>query len=322
MTTLSTPVPEVSRDRWQRPLITPPGGGKAIAYTRCTTFVGCLEDTYSLSRWQQRMVATGLSMRPDLQLAVSAHKDDKGKLDKICEDATEAAAAHGKATIGTALHALTERIDRGLDVGVIPDAYKADLAAYEQATKDLVATHIEQLTVDDALQVAGTPDRVVKFQGKRYIADVKTGTLDYGAGKIAMQLAVYARSQTYDHVTNTRSDHGADLKRAIIIHLPAGEGICRLVWVDIEAGWHAVALARKVREWRKKKFNDLCEPVGSTPGGPDLATLIHRAGSLDTLTALWLEHQGDWTEEHTRLAKEERAAIEKDIELDSLQPTG
>jgi hypothetical protein len=90
----STPPVEIARDHWGRPMVVPPGGGKATPYTRCTTFVGVLEDTYNLSRWQQRMVAIGLNDRPDLAIAVSAHRDDKVRLSAICDEAMEAAKAH------------------------------------------------------------------------------------------------------------------------------------------------------------------------------------------------------------------------------------
>src|SRR5699024_10482553 len=121
--TITTPPTEVERDRWGRPLITPPTGGKPVPYTRATTYVGCLEDTYNLSRWQPRMVALGLSQRPDLMLAVSStDPDEKKKLNDLTEQAIEAAKGTAAATIGTALHALTERMDRDDDIGVVPDA--------------------------------------------------------------------------------------------------------------------------------------------------------------------------------------------------------
>ena len=243
---------QVPRDRWQRPLVIPRDGGKPVAYTRCTTYVGCLEDTYNLARWQQRMVALGLASRPDLLLAVSAHRDDKTQLNRICSDAQEAAAAHAAATTGTALHALTDRLDRGLPLGVIPEAYQADLAAYEKETAELAPVEIEAFTVLDTLQIGGTPDRVVEFRGSRYIADVKTGSIQYGIGKIAMQLAVYSRSSLYDPATAERTGLGVDQNNAIVIHLPAGEGRCELHWVNIAAGWEAVQLATKVRTWRAR----------------------------------------------------------------------
>ncbi len=107
------PAATIPRDRWNRPLIVPPGGGKPTAYTRCTTFVDCLEDKYNLQRWQLRQCAIGLADRPDLLLSVSAHRDDKHALNSITEKAMEAAQSSARSTMGTATHALGERVDRG-----------------------------------------------------------------------------------------------------------------------------------------------------------------------------------------------------------------
>lgn len=255
--TIVTPPPTIPRDRWGKPLVVPPNGGKAIAYTRCTTFVDCIEDKFNLQKWMMRMTALGLASRPDLLLSVQAHRDDKRELDKACDAAKEAAAASAAATTGTALHALTELIDRGEDLPVLPPETVADLEAYREATKGLSAVHIEQFCVHDPYKIGGTPDRVVEHQGRRYIADIKTGSIEWGSLKIAAQLAVYARSQTYDVASHKRSPHGADLERGIIIHLPAGQAKAELVWVDLMAGWQAVLVARDVREQRVKKFNDL-----------------------------------------------------------------
>ncbi|KQP24317.1 hypothetical protein [Aeromicrobium sp. Leaf272] len=177
--TITTPSPDIDRDRYGRPLITPPEGGKPTAYTRCTTFVDCLEDKFTLQKWQQRMVATGLANRADLLLAVSAAGDDKRKLDSICADAREAAGASGAATTGTALQALTELIDRGQPLPALPEAARADLEAYAAATAHLTATHIEQFTVVDKLKVGGTADRVVQVNGVSYMADIKTDSIEW-----------------------------------------------------------------------------------------------------------------------------------------------
>ena len=68
---------EVSRDRYGRPLVVPPKGGKAVPYTRTTTVAGSLDDATALIAWKMRMVAAGLTLRPDLALAVSAARDNK-----------------------------------------------------------------------------------------------------------------------------------------------------------------------------------------------------------------------------------------------------
>lgn len=252
---IDPPAPTIPRDKWDRPMVVPPGGGKPTAYTRATVFVDCLDDKYNLQRWQQRMVALGLAERPDLLLAVaSTHRDDKPALDRLTGQAQEAARAHAAATTGTALHRLTEQMDRGQGLWVVPPAYQADLDAYAQATAKLDAVLIEQFVVNDALKIGGTPDRIVRYQGRAYVADLKTGSVDWGAGKFAMQLAVYAHSTPYDYRTAERTPYPCDVdqERGIIIHLPAGEGRCAMYWLDLAAGWEGVALAGQVRAWRRR----------------------------------------------------------------------
>jgi hypothetical protein len=302
---------EIPRDRWGRPLILTPEG-KRKAYTRCTTFVGCLEDTYNLSKWQQRMVALGLAQRDDLLLSVSAHTDDKRELDKICEAAMEAAAASSGATKGTALHKLCERLDRGDKVD-LPTAAKADVAAYQRATQGVRWTHIEAMTVHDALEVAGTPDRIgiPAGGGRALVWDIKTGSIEYGMGKIAMQLAMYARSAHYDPELGTRTALDVDLERAVVIHLPAGEGTCSLVEVDIAAGWEAVQHAAWVRDWRKRK--NLARPFGEPAPASEvdqLAALIRACTTRDEL--LELRNQmgpARWNAQHDALAKAHLASV-------------
>lgn len=321
--TIVTPEPTISRDRYGRPLVIPLGGSKLEPYTRCTTYVDCIEDKFNLQQWMSRMVAIGLATRPDLLLGVSAHKDNKAELNRICEAAKEAAASSAAATTGTALHALTETIDRGGDVGVIPETYQADLDAYSEATRDLKALHIERFTVLDTLKIGGTPDRIVSYNGKRYIADIKTGSIEYGTLKIAAQLAVYARSALYDTRTGARTIHGAEVDKGIIIHLPAGTGTCELIWVDLLEGWYAVDVARRVREKRTLKFKDLTTPFGATPvvpepephpaGDPDevfdLPALIRGCPTPEAVRNLWALHQDVWTDEHTAVATSHIATL-------------
>ena len=175
-------------------------------------------------------------------------------LNTICADAREAAAAGAAATVGTALHRLAERLDRGEPVEV-PAAAEADMQAYRDATAGIDWLHIETLMVHDGLNVAGTPDRIGVAPGDSLamVWDLKTGSLDFGMGKIAMQLALYAHSRLYDPATGTRTDLKVDLERAVVIHLPAGTGRCTLVEVDIAAGREAVQVAAQVRAWRSRK---------------------------------------------------------------------
>lgn len=335
--------PEIERDRWGRPLVVPPQGGKAVGYTRCTTFVGTIDDTWNLSRWTQRLVARGVAERDDIRAAVlDADPNDSRRLDDLCEEAKEASGGNDAARLGTYMHAVTEAADTGGDPAAVPlpplakpreaAEFAGDLAAYMAATEALQAVAVEQFSVLDTLMVGGTPDRVVGYQGKRYIADLKTGSIEWGTLKIAAQLAVYARSRPYDVATGQRLDpHGAETNRGIVIHAPIGTGTCTLYWVDLLAGWEAVRLSKLVRDQRKQRFRDLATALDFTADVPSepvqdgdtlvslpeqvgsrattIADLITHAPDRDSIAALWRAHAADWTEAHTQLAKARIAAL-------------
>lgn len=316
---------DFERDGYGRPLIVPEHGGKPVAYTRCTTFVSALEDTAKLADWKQRMVALGLSRRNDLLLrAASLDVDDRKGLDELCTTAREAAAASAAATTGTALHKLTELVDQGADTSHLPPDAKRDLEAYARATQPLTALRIEQHLVLDDWKIAGTADRIVEYQGRRYIADIKTGRVDYGQLKIAMQLAVYAHGDLYDVKSGRRSPMGEiDQQRGIVIHLPAGSGTCELMWADIGQGWEALPLAKQVREWRTRGRKMLASltaqlddplplPKADDPQLVALRNDVASATSVKQLTDLWGANQQLWTDELTELAKARRQLLEED----------
>lgn len=309
--------PSIPRDRFGRPMVIPVGGSRSSklkAYTRCTTYVGALEDTYNIEKWKMRMTALGLAMRPDLLLAVVAHQSDKARMNELVDQAVEAAKASAGATAGTAWHALTEQLDLGeLKIAEQPELYRPTLLAYQAAVADFEMLDIEQFMVNDDLMIGGTPDRRVRHRrtGKRYIFDLKTGqSIDLGMGKIAMQLAVYAHCQAYDMTTGERTEVEVDQERAIVAHMPAGSTTCDLFWVDIDAGWRAVAIAGQVRSWRKRK--DLHAPLGSEdPLDPDpILTAIRAATEVTELRHLWASnHATRWTQVHTDAAAIRKAEI-------------
>jgi hypothetical protein len=254
---VSTLAPEVPRNRWGQPMIVPPGGGKPVAYARASSFTDVLEDRSNLEKWKVRMAVKGLALRPDLLLAATVTSlDERGELNKISEQAIEAAGGGSAASIGTSLHSLTEMLDRGHIPPIVPPQYDAVLAAYMAATKPFTMDHIERFMVCDDLRIAGTPDRVMGGM----IGDLKTGGSDAKyLGKHAGQLAIYAHSQFYDPATGERTPiDNVNQEHGVIFHAPAGQGRCDLYEVNLVLGWEAVLLAVKVREWRKTK--GLIEP--------------------------------------------------------------
>lgn len=252
---LTTVPPEINRDRFGRPLVIPPQGGTPIPYTRATTIAGTLDNLYGLMGWKVRTAAVGLADRKDLLLAVTAHRDDTKQLDRICDQALEAGGSSSAATIGTAVHKLSEKVDRGEEIPAVSTEVAADLDAYRQAMAPFEIVSMEQFTVVDHLKIGGTPDRIVKWNGNHFIADLKTGkSLRYSINKIAIQLALYSRAEAYDIPTGQRSPlPPVDQNNALVVHVPAGTGKAEVVWVNIAEGWRAVDLAMQVRAWQKHR---------------------------------------------------------------------
>lgn len=344
----ATVVAELPRDRWGRPLITPPEGGDPVAYTRVTTFVKALDDTFHLSRWQQRMVALGMASRRDLVLATIALKDpeaqnDKRTLNQIAQSAIEAAKGTARATTGTALHSFSEVIDRGEPLPEnVPEEYVDDLKAYADIVRYLgEVVAIEGFCVVDSLRVGGSYDRIFRFTkagldlfeeatgrrlcypsgeevqpGDTIIGDLKTGkSIDFGIGAISMQLATYANAEDYDHTLGSRSPVPVTRKDwGVVIHLPAGTGRAELVWVDLAAGWQTVTeVAPKVHEWRKRKdlSYGFMTTTSSTPRPPSIPEQIAAATTEDAVRAVWAANSMVWTPGLTNLAKDRIAALKK-----------
>jgi hypothetical protein len=260
---------EPSRDHYGRYLLPDPATGTERAWTRATTHARTLSDTTGLHKWECRMVAKGITLRPDLYaLAAAAPADDATALDTLTEAAKHAAAASASANLGTALHRFTEQHDRGEPV-TAPDPWAADLAAYAATLQaegiTIDPAHIERITPVPELGAAGTLDRIAKVPGHGLvIADVKTGQdLRHSWGEIAMQLAIYAHGaglwtgRDYDPMPPVSQE------RALVIHLPAGQARCELHWLDIAAGWEAAQLAATVRAWRTRR--DLAAAYGAEP---------------------------------------------------------
>lgn len=310
-----TPGPAIPRDRWKRPLIVPPEGGKPKAYTRCTRFVDCLEDKYHLELWKLRMCAIGLADRPDLLLSVSAHRDDKNALNDITERAREAAESSAASTTGTAVHLLCERVDRGRPLGTVPDTARADVEAYQRATAAFENVYIEQFTVHDRLKIGGTPDRVVHWDDTHYIADLKTGAdIEFGALKIAMQLAVYSRSVPYVAPGERRPyPFHVDQERAIVIHLPAGTATPALYFVDIDTGWKAVEVAAQVRGFRSRRnwYEPIVIPDPRPPADAALSSVEAMIDSATTVHELYSLWRPDWTEAEVEHARRRKTQLER-----------
>lgn len=279
---------DIPRDRWGRYLLPHPGTGKRQAWTRSTTFAKSISDTFALSQWSQRMVAKGLTIRRDL--LSMAHtldvKEDKDKLNALCEDAKSAAGNKVAANLGTALHSFSEHVDRGdMAVADVPEEQRGDIAAYAAAMDNagvrIVPGMIERQTVLPAYEVGGTFDRLLDLDsaqrwflqaldvdvlpghavhGTEVVGDVKSGQdLQYGWNEIAIQLLIYALGVRTSGVWN-RATQSWEPPRpvrvdfAIVMHVPVGSNRCTLYKLDLTDAMRALDLCRDVRRWRKQRI--------------------------------------------------------------------
>jgi hypothetical protein len=222
----------------------------------------------------------------------------KDELNRRAQVAKIKAGSEEKADKGTELHGLSELVDQGLPLPKgIAFGDVIDMDAYRRSTRWLNIVHMEKLVVCDELKVGGTPDRVSHINveviskmlenyegelfrvegGKIYlvapdgsligeddllITDLKTGTVQYGALKMAMQLAIYSRSLLYDHKTGERSSMGnVNQDWGIIMNVPAGSGEAKLYWADLSLGWRAVEVAGLVRELRTVSGSNALLPL-------------------------------------------------------------
>lgn len=267
--------PDELRDRWDRPLILPLGGGAPVAYTRVSKLAKALDDQYQLDLWHQRKVLEGVIRRPDYLtraagvLAKGDPDNDratKKALNAICAEAIETAGASKGSSAGTGFHDLTEAIDLGNEPMFVPPADQPRLDAFRYATKDLVPLDVETFIVNDVVRCAGTFDRLYLCpDGRVRIGDLKSGKSE-AAYPLAttIQMAIYAHGKRYTPIMDGKNYVGGertelhpdlDLTTALLIHMPPSGG-CEVIPLDIELGWKAALLAEQihhsVRKWKPK----------------------------------------------------------------------
>ncbi|MEV0151563.1 MULTISPECIES: hypothetical protein [unclassified Nonomuraea] len=253
-------------NQWGQYLLPDPDTGKERSWVRATTLAKALEDTYNLEVWGMRMVAKGMALRPDL-LALAASLDveaDKKRLNQVAKDAKEAAGGSSGANMGTALHAMTEKLDAGEEVS--PGPFARELAAYRatMAAEGLTVLprYSERIICVPSLDVAGRLDKLTETVGSRLyqVSDLKSQkSMDFGGVSIAIQLSLYAHAYAmWDPATETWEDPPPiDQETATVVWLPVGRGHCEVFDVDIFLGWEWAKHAMETRRIRK------CKPLSS-----------------------------------------------------------
>jgi hypothetical protein len=254
---------QIKRDQYGRYLLPNPDTGKRQAWTRVTTFAKAVADTYNLNLYENRLVAKGMSLRPDLYAeAAGTHEEDKTALNTIAETAMEAAGKSKKSRLGTALHTFTEKVDLKQKV-TVPEPWDADVKAYVEIVKEaglkIDPKFVETVVVVPELGVAGTLDRLGFFPpwGEDHIvADLKTGhSVQYAWMEIACQLFAYSRATHYYDLETEELVEMPPINpdKAMVMHLPVGLADPKLYEIDLAFGGEVAQASKKVRELRSRK---------------------------------------------------------------------
>jgi hypothetical protein len=204
-----------------------------------------------------------------------AEKAHKAVLNDVVQEAYTAGDGFIKAETGTRLHKLSEFVDRGEPLpDDVTDSERRDLDAYKAALKKLNVEilAVEQFVVVDRLKVAGTLDRRIRYDspalGRRItaIGDLKTGRVDFGAGKMTRQLAIYAEGKGYDWTRpEDRVTFRTNREYGLIFHLPAGSGVCTVYEIDLKKGAEGVKLCQAIYAHRDEtKTKDVFTAVASS----------------------------------------------------------
>lgn len=263
-------------------------------WVRASSFAERVDDMFRLDRRNERLVARGMAISPDLcelagALAGLDTREDKEELTRIAGLAKTAAGGDVAANRGTALHKLAERRNRGEDLAFVPPRLWAALEAYTQLMEPFDVLAGEVFVVNDQLKAAGSFDAVLRLKsgyelvapdftvfgdGTPLGADLKSGSQVSHMGVLerAVQQVVYFRGgQPYEHVSDEQAAAGDNGRRgwgawtpsqhwSLIIHVPLDSPEdAALWWVDLEK---AGRIANVVAElWEARKTEGLIIPA-------------------------------------------------------------
>ena len=270
------------------PLVSSPDDpSKTLRYSRDSGYAKVLDDEKALEAWRIFKAMTGVARSKALAAEVNACKDeDKAQKEALRNKALDKGSANEKADMGTALHAMTARVEDETDIAFDPpEQYVPDLTAYTDAltTYGLISEMSEVHLVNDDFRAAGTADRIYRLTkllvapdgariepGELILGDLKTGKLNFSLPNYCVQTFLYASSKLYDVVAERRLPTPPIRQDwTLLIHLPVGAARCEVLWCSMEVGRFGAEMARDIKEWRRKWKNGEYDcPVVGVPVDP------------------------------------------------------
>ncbi len=284
------------------PMVSDPDNpDKNQRYSRPSGWGKQLDDENALVNWKIRTAMRGVANSEALQAKVLAAKDgDKKAMKEYQEEAIQSGRGNEASDTGTALHAMSVRVEDPDDDFEVPRKYKKSLEAYLYGLNEwkLVSERFEYHLVCDEYRAAGTADRLYRTTkpmvvptgeilpaGTLFVGDLKTGkTLDFSLPGYCVQMAIYAQGQFYDVESNKRMPT-PDINQdwGILVHMPAQQpGFCEFLFVDLATGNHGAWLVQEVKNWRKRKdFAGELKLAPIAEAFPDSEVLVAPIDNLD-----------------------------------------
>jgi hypothetical protein len=283
---------QVPRNHQQRPWIQV--DDRLVTYTRASNFAHSLSDSYALDMHHGKEIAIGIAENQWLLNKILAAQRppeqdlwdgqvrtdwyDHNELVKWIEVAAAKAGRNVKSDYGTRMHDLTEVVDLGqeLDWEELSPEESADLMSYCYHTDGMNVVDTERFCVNDEVMCAGTYDRRLTIQGKRRIADVKTGQVK--GMEFEMQMAIYARSAAYSCLhepilgenkkplkegceqnltAHSRTPLDVELDWGVVLRPKARTGEFTALKANLERGWRNVLHAVDIRAARKIELEEM-----------------------------------------------------------------
>lgn len=278
---------KIEHDGWGRYKLPHPETGKERSWTRVTTIAGTLEDRYHLEEWGKRKVLEGVVLeRGIVSLAAAVFgehgfdpqtQDAKKALNRLTKQAVDTAGVSKGADTGTALHAVTEDYNQGRESSAKARALElgleGNLLAYHRTLRregiTVLPEFMERVVCIPDLNAVGRLDNLVREAGTDLLRvfDLKSQkTLDFGALKIAIQLAMYVNAEAmFDEDTWTWVDMPpVDREVGTVCWLPVLEDendkVCQLYDVDLTWGWRWAKASFQTRKARNSKPLTLRKP--------------------------------------------------------------
>lgn len=334
------PRPQSKYDGWGRYKLPSPTTGRPTGYTRMTTAVKVLEDTFNLSRWSRREtarrvfdvavthLAAGGPSNPTINerayaALVKAFDSEETKLINDTLDILDNnMGGKDAAELGDAVHAWLGAVDAGMITPAqVPEMFQPYLKAYTDTLARFglipLPDYVERtvLNTSGVETIAGTMDRVylVASTGALITGDVKTSkSLEWSHLSFGGQVAGYRDAELMlsmdgkGWVPMVETDEDT----AIIMHIPSDRPEkAQAVTVDLDKGREAYHNSLAVRAQRsdakKTMFFTKAIPVPTDEGLARAAAwqALTNVSDPSQLGKVWEQYQHVWTDELTAFGR-------------------